>query len=66
MPYTIGLYTALAFAKTEPQIVKSGLILIVSKIPAKLMIKYGVHAMNQREMVIRATWNQQYHGVAII
>lgn len=33
MPYTMGLYTALALAKREPQIVKSGLILVVSKIP---------------------------------
>lgn len=57
MPYTIGLYTALALAKTEPQIVKSGLILVVSKIPAKLMTRYGVHAMNHREMVMRATCN---------
>lgn len=56
MPYTMGLYTALAFAKTEPQIVKSGVILVVSKIPAKLITRYGVHAMNHREMVIRATF----------
>lgn len=56
MPYTMGLYTALAFAKTEPQIVKSGVILVVSKIPAKLITRYGVHAMNHREMVIRATY----------
>lgn len=34
MPYTMGLYTALALAKRDPQIVKSGLILVVSKIPA--------------------------------
>lgn len=33
MPYTMGLYTAFAFAKRDPQIVKSGLILVVSKIP---------------------------------
>lgn len=55
MPYTIGLYTAFAFAKREPQIVKSGLILVVSKIPAKLMTRYGVHAINHNEMVISAT-----------
>jgi len=57
MPYTMGLYTALALAKTEPQIVKIGLILVVSKMPAKLMTRYGVHAMNHKEIVIRATYN---------
>jgi len=57
MPYTMGLYTALALAKREPQIVKSGLILVVSKMPAKLMTRYGVHAINHKEMVMRATYN---------
>lgn len=75
----IGLYTALALAKSDPQMVawtrkKSWLNLIWnypgrvrglnltngeigahSKTPVKLMTKYGVHAMNHNEMVIKAT-----------
>ena len=54
MPYTIGLYTAFALAKTDPQIVKSGDIVNVSNIPAKLITKYGVHAKNHKAIVIKA------------
>uniref|UniRef100_A0A182PYI7 GINS complex subunit 4 n=1 Tax=Anopheles epiroticus TaxID=199890 RepID=A0A182PYI7_9DIPT len=55
MPYTIGLYTALALANSEPQMVASGLIGAALKMPVKLMTRYGVQAMNQSEMVTRAT-----------
>ena len=33
MAYTIGLYTALALANKDPQMVKRGVILAVSKMP---------------------------------
>ena len=46
---------ALALAKSDPQMVANGLSGVVSKIPAKLMTKYGVHAINQSEIVIKAT-----------
>lgn len=45
---------AFILAKTDPQMVVRGEIAKVWKIPAKLMIKYGVHATNHREMVIKA------------
>lgn len=51
----MGLYTALALANRLPQMVNSGLMVVNSKIPAKLITRYGVHAMNHKEMVIKAT-----------
>lgn len=45
---------ALHFAKSDALTVVSGLILVSWKIPAALMIRYGVHATNHREIVIRA------------
>jgi hypothetical protein len=41
-------------AKTAPHVVLKGEILEAEKTPMKLMIKYGVHAMNHREIVIKA------------
>ena len=45
----------MALAKSDPQIVAKGVIFDFVKTPVKLMIKYGVHAMNQSEIVIKAT-----------
>lgn len=46
---------ALAFAKSEHQMVDNGVKLIPPKMPAQLVTKYGVQAKNQRLMVMRAT-----------
>lgn len=51
----MGLYTALALANRLPQMVNRGLMVVASKIPEKLMMRYGVHAMNHKEIVIKAT-----------
>lgn len=50
----MGLYTALALANSEHQMVANGLIFALPKIPAKFVTKYGVHAMNHSVMVINA------------
>lgn len=42
-------------AKRLPQMVANGEIGAHSKIPVKLMTRYGVQAMNHNEMVIKAT-----------
>lgn len=50
----MGLYTELAFAKSEHQMVANGLIFEFPKMPVKFVTKYGVHAINHKEIVISA------------
>lgn len=59
----IGLYTAFALAKSDPQMVANGEIGAHSKTPVKLMTKYGVQAMNHNEMVIKATLAKRHSAL---